>query len=423
MAGADRRYWRESHLRNPKQPFLAAHSASAPQYSQQMFAVVHAIGNLITSYREDNQQVTDMGSDNTGSGEQVQGEQQNTATHKSKRPGTNGAHEERRWDIKTGVGDDKGRSGDGGETAREQRISNRRAVIDLQRQLDDALREVKEREKRIDEMVGKIDDQRHTITTLTKEKYAINREAKEKERKLAGLERERNKLQWDVDELRDDIARTKKQRDMIDQGAKEKERKLADSERERGRLRGQVGDLQDNIARMKHQSQTLDQQLQRQDQDAKMKQTELDQVQSQYSQTQALLGVRTQELKGAQSFLTKADSLSGAEVTSMVEGLNSEILQTAAFVADSFEFSKGKAIAQHEQDAAYSRVTHCMGDGMSHILTSIQHSEDPMLVQIALQSCIVWCSKHIVETWCFNGDPRSPHLLRSIYDRVRQSGE
>jgi hypothetical protein len=373
---------------------------------------VHAIGNLLGGYSS--QAVTDMDGDDMGSRKQVQGEQQNIATHKSKRLGTNGAHEQRRSDIKTGVGgDDKGRSGDGGATAREQRISNRRALNDLQRQLDDARREAKEREKHID-------DQQCNITTLTQEKYRIDREAKEKERKLADSERERNRLQWDVDELRDGIAQMKKQRDLIDQGAKEKEWKLAGSERERIKLQRQVIELQNGIGQAQKHGNTLEQQLQRQDRDAKLT---LDQVQSQYSQTQALLEVRTQELKGAQSFLTKADSLSGAEVTSMMEGLNSEILQTAAFIADSFEFSKGKTIAQQEHDAAYSRVTHYMGDGMSHILTSIQHSEDPMLVQIALQSCLAWCSKHFVETWCFGGDPQSHHLISSVYDRVRQSGE
>jgi predicted nucleic acid-binding Zn-ribbon protein len=381
----------------------------------------HAIGNFISSYREANQPATDMDGDDMGSGQQMQGEQQNTETHKSKRPGTNRAHGERRTDIKTRIGgDDKGRSGDGGATARELRVSNRRATNDLQRELDDARRELKESEKRIDEMEGKIDNQQRNITTLTQEKYRIDREAKENERKLADSEWERSRLQRDVNELRDGIARMKKQRDLFDQGAKEKERKLAGSERERIRLQSQIDGLQDDIARTKSHGQTLEQQLRRQDQDANMKQTELDQVQSQYSQTQALLEVRTQELKGAQSFLTKADSLSGAEVTSMVEGLNSEILQTAAFIADSFEFSKG---GRQEQGAAYSRVTQVLGDDVSKILTSIQHSEDPMLVQIALQSWLVGCSKHLIETWYFERGLRSNQLLRSVYDRVRQSGE
>jgi chromosome segregation ATPase len=376
---------------------------------------------LISSQREANQPVTDMDGDSMGSGQQVQGEQQNTATHKSKRLGTNRAHEQRRTDIKIGVGgDDKGRSGDGGATAREHRISNRKALNDLQRQLDDARRELKERDKRIDKMARRIDDQQCNITTLTQEKYRIDREAKEKERKLAGSERERSRLQWDVDELRDGIARMKKQRDLIDQGAKEKEWKLAGSERERGRLQGQVGDLQDNIARMKHYGQTLEQQLRRHDQHPKMKETELDQVQSQYSQTQALLEVRTPELKGVQSFLTKTDSLFGAEVTSMVEGLNSEIRQTAAFIADSLEFNKG---ARQEQHEAHSRVTQLLGDGMSKILTSIQHSEDPMLVQIALQCLLARSSKYIIETWYFGWDIRSHQLLGSVYDRIRQSGK
>ena len=52
-----------------------------------------------------------------------------------------------------------------------------------------------------------------------------------------------------------------------------------------------------------------------------------------HTQTVELLQTRTAELKGAQAFLAKADHLSGADVIGMVEGLNSEIMQIAAFMA------------------------------------------------------------------------------------------
>jgi hypothetical protein len=131
------------------------------------------------------------------------------------------------------------------------------------------------------------------------------------------------------------------------------------------------------------------------------------------------LETRTSELKGAQAFLTTADSLSGAEVTTMVEGLNSEIFQTAAFIADSFEFEPMQAHSGAVPDTAHKKVAGWIGAKTLHLLTSTRHSEDPMLIQIAVQSCLARYSKDIIGTWCFNMIPE--RFLVKVYDQMRQS--
>jgi hypothetical protein len=260
--------------------------------------------------------------------------------------------------------------------------STAQSVTELQHQLDNTRQKLGVWEARIDVLARKIDDQQSRIVRLTQERDALNREAKEKEGKLVRSERERDRLQQQIYILQDDLTRSQNHGQKSPENAK----------------------------------------LQRQNQEDKIMQTELDQVKSEHTHTLALLEICTQELKGAQSFSTKADGLSGAEVTSMIEGLNSEILQTAAFIADSFVFCNA-GTEEERQKAAYGSVKDLLGDKMTKILTTVRHSDDPMLVQIALQSCFIWCSKHVIETWYFEKDRWSHQLLSSIYDKVRQAGE
>ena len=260
--------------------------------------------------------------------------------------------------------------------------STAQSVAELQHQLDNTRQQLGVWGARMDVLARKIDDQQSKITRLTEERDALGREAKEKEGKLVRSERERGRLQQQIYILQDDVTRSQ------NHGQKSSEK-----------------------AKLQHQNQ-----------EAKNMQTELDQVKSEHTHTLALLEICTQELKGAQSFSTKADGLSGAEVISMIEGLNSEILQTAAFIADSFAFGNART-EEEKQKAAYGRVKDLLGDKMTKNLTTVRHSDDPMLVQIALQSCFIWCSKHVIETWFFEKDRWSHQLLSSVYDKVRQAGE
>ncbi|TFK20832.1 hypothetical protein FA15DRAFT_707735 [Coprinopsis marcescibilis] len=63
-------------------------------------------------------------------------------------------------------------------------------------------------------------------------------------------------------------------------------------------------------------------------------QLQLQQSESRHSKMSDLLDVRTAELKGAQTFLTKADQFSGGDVVRLAESLNSEIFQLCASLAE-----------------------------------------------------------------------------------------
>lgn len=147
---------------------------------------------------------------------------------------------------------------------------------------------------------------------------------------------------------------------------------------------------------------------------------ELHQLQTEHAQVQTLLKIRTDELSAACAFLDKADLLPAAEVTGMVDALNSEIYQTASSIVDSLQFGKVKAAAGNQWEIAYERVRSELGPKMAFLLTSVPHAEDVMFLQFALQCRLVWDCKIVIESWGFG--KFQDHLIE-IYEGVRKTGK
>lgn len=206
------------------------------------------------------------------------------------------------------------------------------------------------------------------------------------------------------------------------QDAKEMKKKLKESEEERAKLIARTRLFQEHLSRSQSHGQALERQLQHQQQQSKLSKTEFQQIEAQHLHTLALLETRTSELKGTQTFLTKADSLSGAEVTTMMDGLNADILEMAAFMADSFQFEKVREV-RGEQKAACERVRESLGARMPNLLISIRHKDDPMLIQIALQSCLAWYCTRIIRAWCIDTHNQMSDILIRVYEDVRRIGK
>lgn len=155
---------------------------------------------------------------------------------------------------------------------------------------------------------------------------------------------------------------------------------------------------------------------------------ELRRAEAQHAQARHLLEERTAELKGAQRFLNQTDSLSGAEVIAMGESLNAEILQTAAYMADSLEFScttptKENMAAFRESHKRASRI---LGDPIIRVLASRwDHHEtdlDPTPVQIALQTMMVYWSVKMAKLWKYGGKAGENEILGDIFSRISDKG-
>ncbi|KAJ3514773.1 hypothetical protein NLJ89_g2172 [Agrocybe chaxingu] len=142
-------------------------------------------------------------------------------------------------------------------------------------------------------------------------------------------------------------------------------------------------------------------------------------------QTSKLLEVRSADLKGAQTFLTTADQYSGSDIIGMVESLNAEIFQTAAFMAELMENASIDAIVIQRQNLGkrgdalqYSRQY--IGEGLFGHLTNkpLEVQTDPLPLQLAFQTILsIWCSS---KARAFCSGPIGDELYK-LYAKIREN--
>ncbi|KAF9029409.1 hypothetical protein BDZ89DRAFT_1038493 [Hymenopellis radicata] len=132
---------------------------------------------------------------------------------------------------------------------------------------------------------------------------------------------------------------------------------------------------------------------------------------------QDLLHVRTQELNDAQMYLSKADSISIEELKEMTKSLNSEIFQTAAFMADTLDFSKPSADLD---EASVQRATQWLSRGLVDLLTDAQDPDTrEILITAGIQASFVQSCVAIVGVWSV--DYQVSASIASLYDQIRLS--
>jgi len=174
----------------------------------------------------------------------------------------------------------------------------------------------------------------------------------------------------------------------------------------------------------------LGEQLKVQGRELQVHKEELAHLKEKHAQTLQLLEARTAELKGAEAFLTKADVLSGADVISLLNTLNSEMYQTAAMVAEAFEFrAKDGRVGEGRTDEeaatmeeVYMSAGEIVGARMLGLLRTSEHREDPTIVQVAFQAGMAAYANWIVTSWDFE-DPDDERGLSKIYGTIRQQEE
>ncbi|EAU91816.2 hypothetical protein CC1G_04583 [Coprinopsis cinerea okayama7 len=162
---------------------------------------------------------------------------------------------------------------------------------------------------------------------------------------------------------------------------------------------------------------------------------ELANIKQQLSDAVNLSEVRGKELKGAQVFLTKADSLSTSDVVQKVATLNEEIFQAACLLGETLAYEvyeegvdrievRRKAIEQGHESAKELLGAHLTSILAEESLKPPQQPNNPLLVQIVIQSALTaWCAR-ICDMW--KPGPRSrdrdtSRIIADIYEDIRSN--
>lgn len=265
------------------------------------------------------------------------------------------------------------------------------------------------------------------LLTFGKSKEEEERERAREERvkkleeSVKGAAEENRKLKEEIAQLRASHQRAVDEAAALTQSLKRTQedrtaaqQSLRREEEEKGKALSQSQRLTSELGGVRRQLDSRDVEL-------KNLRNELQHSHTKHDELTTLLEARTRELKGAQVYLTKADTLSGAEVIALVDALNVEILQSSAFISDSFDFARQPAHAG-EMGEASTKISELMGPTLTRLLGTVLHSEDPLLVQIAMQGAVVEFSRWIIMTWDFDG-LQAEQPLAEIYNDIRATGE
>ncbi|TFK22626.1 hypothetical protein FA15DRAFT_671321 [Coprinopsis marcescibilis] len=160
---------------------------------------------------------------------------------------------------------------------------------------------------------------------------------------------------------------------------------------------------------------------------------ELQNVKQQLSDAVNLSEVRGKELKGAQVFLTKADSLSTSDVVQKVLDLNDEIFQAAALLGETLAYQvyeDGVDRVEARQSliqGSMERARWMLGPRLAEILAKEslkppKEATNPLLVQIVMQSALTqWCYS-VAHRWC-TGTEHDNEVIQNLYEDIRATEE
>jgi myosin heavy subunit len=231
-------------------------------------------------------------------------------------------------------------------------------------------------------------------------------------------------MEVEISSLKDDMRKAREQVRTKDETLAVITLEMTGVKKEVEELKEQAAELQKEVDQSRQKNQALANQIQQEAKDTKAAANELLHLQAEHNTALGLLEIRTSELKLAQAFLPKTDTLSDADVTGIVNSLNTEIFHTATLITESFTFKRGSAV--HEQDSnvmqeACSHSSEVLGQRMVDLLRSTDKMEGSLLVRIAIQACINAFSQWIIESWYF-GTPQEELLLAEIYQSVQHAG-
>ena len=127
-------------------------------------------------------------------------------------------------------------------------------------------------------------------------------------------------------------------------------------------------------------------------------------------------------IRGLDTFLTKVDRWSGAQIIQALQDLNSEILQFAASATDLCTFDKYSRSSPTRTTLATKETASRLGSPLARVLSSRDHTQDPILVQLALQSCVATCIARSMSSFCIGFASKPNAVLSKIYSQMYISG-
>ncbi|KAF7982967.1 hypothetical protein HWV62_24552 [Athelia sp. TMB] len=264
-----------------------------------------------------------------------------------------------------------------------------------------------------------VDAAHRRLHRITMQRDLLRTASEEEKARLATVQARLSHLedvQKDAENKQLRLERVVKERDALRDEVAEKESLLKQNNAKLAQMGRRA---QENDKRIHMEAASFREMMNQRDEEAKASRGEIAALRAHLESTTKLLDDRTRELNGARPFLIKTDTLSGADVIALVQALNADIFQLAAFMADSFPVASNRINASKDLQEARHRIREYLGYKLLKSLANMAH-DDPTVLQMALQSYLAQCCAEITNAWTFDG---SSAVLEKLYEHVRDAGD
>ena len=162
---------------------------------------------------------------------------------------------------------------------------------------------------------------------------------------------------------------------------------------------------------------------------------------SHVSRLKTLLNDRTSELNTLQTFLSKHDEWSGAQVIQAVHDLNGELARLASDISEYFVVGSDidsdcsgsanvgtkpqpRPLPDKFDQETHERLKEALGSALYHLIfTSSNPPSDPLLlVPYTIQAWQVWCCSQILDGFCFGLPGEVERLLTDVWESMKREG-
>lgn len=124
-------------------------------------------------------------------------------------------------------------------------------------------------------------------------------------------------------------------------------------------------------------------------------------LQEELKSARTLLETRTNELKSAQAFLGKTETLSYDDISQLVNMLNVETFHTSHQIAQelSGRYDRTSGAEKDVSSLACTEVSDVLGRNVVELLQRVSHDKNPTCLQIVLQASITECCSEFISKW------------------------
>ena len=195
------------------------------------------------------------------------------------------------------------------------------------------------------------------------------------------------------------------------------------------------GEFVTTMSRLQEENCRLARQLQEQTSRADLLSTELNQtksvaatrdkdleaLQARLSSAISTAESQSADLANIRTLLPKPDAVVDTDAIKLVGRLNSEIFQAAALLAEACSSVKARPLQDIDNRTASARVKEMFGAKFVDLVQNVPHENNPALLRIAFQACIVVFADWISAAWHFQTNP-APQFFGEVYRNVWLDG-